>query len=76
VLPQKAIEAALDRVLMVGGERRLNQLRDQAREVAEDMGYNAQFKRLGPLPLIAALGRIQRWSAAFDYARPRSDVRE
>jgi hypothetical protein len=49
VLPQETIEAALDRVLMVGGERRLNQLRDQAREVAKDMGYNAQFKRLDTL---------------------------
>jgi hypothetical protein len=49
VLPQEAIEAALDRMLMVGGERRLNQLRDQAREVAEDMGFNPQFKRLDTL---------------------------
>jgi hypothetical protein len=49
VLPQEAIEAALDRVLMVGGERRLNQLRDQAREVAEQLGYNSQFKRLDTL---------------------------
>jgi len=28
-----------------------------------------------PQPLIAALTRIQRWSAAFDYARARSEVR-
>jgi hypothetical protein len=49
VLPQEAIEAALDRVLMVGGERRLNQLRDQAREVAQALGYDSQFKRLDTL---------------------------
>jgi hypothetical protein len=49
VLPQEAIEASLDRILMVGGERRLNQLRDQAREVAQDLGYQAQFKRLDTL---------------------------
>jgi len=48
VLPQESIEASLDRVLMVGGERRLNQLRDQAREVAQDLGYQSQFKRLDP----------------------------
>jgi hypothetical protein len=48
-LPQEAIEISLDRVLMVGGERRLNQLRDQAREVAEASGYQAQFKRLDTL---------------------------
>jgi len=49
VLPQEALEAALDRVLMVGGERRLNQLRDHARDVAERLGYNSQFKRLDTL---------------------------
>jgi len=49
VLPQEAIEASLDRVLMVGGEHRLNQLRDQAREVADALGYQAQFKRLDTL---------------------------
>lgn len=49
VLPQQAIEASLDRVLMVGGERRLNQLRDQTREIAEALGYQAQYKRLDGL---------------------------
>lgn len=49
VLPQQAVEASLDRVLMVGGERRLNQLRDQAREIAEALGYQAQYKRLDGL---------------------------
>jgi hypothetical protein len=49
VLQQEAVEAALDRVLMVGGERRLNQLRDQAREIAGELGYNSQFKRLDTL---------------------------
>jgi hypothetical protein len=57
VLPQEAIEASLDRVLMVGGERRLNQLRDQASEVAQDLGYQSQFKRLDAL--IGALLGIQ-----------------
>jgi hypothetical protein len=55
VLPQEAVEASLDRVLMVGGERRLNQLRDQAREVAQALGYQAQFKRLDAL-ISALLG--------------------
>jgi hypothetical protein len=49
VLPQQAIEASLDRALMLGGERRLNQLRDHAREIAETLGYQAQFKRLDTL---------------------------
>jgi len=49
VLPQKEVEAALDRILMAGGPRRLNQLRDQAREIAPSLGYQAQFKRLNGL---------------------------
>ncbi len=27
-------------------------------------------------PMVAALTRIQRWSAAFEYGRPRAAVRE
>jgi hypothetical protein len=46
VLPQESIEASLDRILMVGGKHRLNQLRDQAREIAVDLGYEEQFKQL------------------------------
>ena len=46
VLPPQSIEAALDRILMVGGKQRINQLRDQAREVATELGYEEQFKRL------------------------------
>ena len=49
MLPQKEVEAALDRILMAGGPRRLNQLRDQAREIAPSLGYQAQFKRLNGL---------------------------
>lgn len=49
VLPQQAVEESLDRVLMVGGEHRLNQLREQSRDVAETLGYQAQFKRLDGL---------------------------
>jgi hypothetical protein len=49
VLPQMEIEAALDRVLMAGGPKRLNQLRDHARELATSLGYQAQFKRLNNL---------------------------
>lgn len=49
VLPQESIEASLDRILMVGGKHRLNQLRDQAREIATELGYKEQFKRLDSL---------------------------
>jgi len=46
VLPQEAIEASLDRILMIGGEHRLNQLRDQARELADELNLQRQFVRL------------------------------
>src|SRR3984885_15194927 len=49
VLPQEDVEAGLDRILMVGGPRRLNQLRDHAREIAPSLRYEAQFKRLNNL---------------------------
>ena len=49
VVPQQELEGALDRVLMVGGERRLNQLRDDAREVANALDLQKQFKRLDEL---------------------------
>ncbi|MCK9490219.1 MAG: Fic family protein [Xanthomonadales bacterium] len=49
VLPQEAIEESLDRILMIGGEHRLNQLRDQARAIAPALGYPTQFKRLDGL---------------------------
>jgi Fic family protein len=29
-----------------------------------------------PEPLISALSRIQRWSAAFDYGMPRAELRK
>jgi hypothetical protein len=49
VLPQGDVEAALDRILMVGGPQRLNQLRDHAREIAPSLGYETQLKRLDQL---------------------------
>lgn len=49
VLPQESIEASLERLLMVGGPRRLDQLRDEARQVAQGLGYAVQFKRLDSL---------------------------
>lgn len=49
VLPQELLEASLDRILTIGGQHRLNQLRDQARQVATEFGYDAQLKRLDSL---------------------------
>ena len=49
VLPQAQVEVALDRILMVGGEVRLNQLRDQARNLAPVLDLIEPFKRLDVL---------------------------
>jgi hypothetical protein len=80
VLPQAAVEASLDRIMMVGGEHRLNQLRDQSREIAEALGYESQFKRLDGL--IGALQGTQgarkltaRQALARAAGRPYDPVR-
>jgi hypothetical protein len=49
VLPQEELEVQLDRILMIGGEQKLDRLRDQAREIAPKLGYETQFKRLDGL---------------------------
>lgn len=70
VLPQADLEAALDRILMIGGEHRLNQLRDHAREVALSLGYETQFKRLdGLVGALLATQDARRLSARQAVAR-------
>lgn len=49
VLPQAELEAQLDRILMVGGEHKLNRLREQAGALAPALGLETQFKRLDGL---------------------------
>jgi hypothetical protein len=49
VLPQSTLEAARPHSDGVGGPKRLNELRDYAREIARSLGYDAQFKRLNNL---------------------------
>ena len=39
------------------------------------MAGRAECRPREAQPLVATLSRIQRWSAAFDYTQPRSDVR-
>lgn len=70
VLPQQAIEASLDRALMIGGERRLNQLRDEAREIAAALGYQAQYKRLdGLIGALLGTQKAKRLTARQALAR-------
>lgn len=46
VMPQTDIEARLEKILTIRGDFKLNDLRDQARDVAEQIGMSRQMKRL------------------------------
>ncbi len=46
VLPQSVIENKLEQLLLTGGEERLNQYRDELREVAEELGMQSEFAKL------------------------------
>jgi hypothetical protein len=52
-LPVAAVEEYLERLLRVRGEEGLNELRDQARTLAEQLGWEAELDRLNQV--IAAL---------------------
>lgn len=45
LLLQQTVEESLDRVLMIGDEHRLNQSREQARQITVVLSYQAQFER-------------------------------
>jgi len=46
VLTQEALEAELDKILTIRGEHRFNQLRDECRTLADQIGREKEFKRL------------------------------
>ena len=49
VLPRKVIEGKLEQLLLIGGEDRLNQYRDELRKVSEELGMQAEFDKLNNL---------------------------
>lgn len=49
VLPIDELEARLENILHVGGEAELNRLRDRAREIANELGWKREIKRLDAL---------------------------
>ncbi len=49
VLPVEDVEARLEQILHVNGEAELNSLRDRARAIADELDWNAEFKRLDNL---------------------------
>lgn len=49
VLPIADLKVRLEKILHVGGEKELHGLRDRAREIAGELGWHAEFKRLDAL---------------------------
>lgn len=45
-LPQSAIEERLERMILLGGEKQLNEFRDKTREVAKDLEMQLEFEKL------------------------------
>ena len=69
VLPIEKLEARLEKILHVGGKAEINSLRDRAREIADELGWKAAFKRLDGL-LGTLLGtRSGKVSSAIAQAR-------
>jgi hypothetical protein len=69
VLPIEELEARLEKVLHVGGETELNSLRDRAREIADELGWTAPFKRLDALIGTLLGTRSGKLSSAIARAR-------
>lgn len=49
VLPRKVIEGKLEQLLLIGGEDRLNQYRDDLRKVSEELGMQEEFDKINNL---------------------------
>lgn len=48
-LPIEKIESRLERILLNGGEEKLNEYRDKLREIANDLGFQKEFDRLNKI---------------------------
>lgn len=46
ILPVSVIESKLEQLLLISGEERLNQYRDELRKVAEDIGMQTEFTKI------------------------------
>jgi len=48
-LPQSAIEERLERMILLGDEKRLNEFRDKAREIAKELAMTSEFEKLSTI---------------------------
>lgn len=69
VLPIEELEARLEKYLRIGGEAEVNGLRDRAREIANELGWNAEFKRFDSLIGTLLGTRRGKVSSAIALAR-------
>jgi hypothetical protein len=69
VLPIEELEARLEKVLHTGGEAEINKLRDRAREIADELGWKAEIKRLDGLIGTLLGTRAGKVSSAIAQAR-------
>jgi len=70
VVPIEQLEARLEQILHVGGEREINDIRDHAREIAEQFGWHAELERLDTL--FGTLLGTRRGRVASAAARARA----
>ncbi len=70
VVPTEKLEARLEQILHANGEAELNSLRDRARQIAGELGWRAEFKRLDAL--IGTLLGTRRGRVSSAIARARA----
>lgn len=69
VLAIEEVEARLEKILRFGGEAELNRLRDRAREIADELGWKAESRRLDELIGTLLGTRRGKVSSAIAQAR-------
>lgn len=69
VLPIEKLEARLEQILHVGGKAELDALRDRAREIADELSWKTEFKRLDGLIGTLLGTRSSKVASAIAQAR-------
>lgn len=70
VLPTEKLEARLEQILHANGKSELNSLRDRAHQIADALGWGAEFKRLDAL--IGTLLGTRRGNISSAVAQARA----
>lgn len=70
-LPQSVIEERLERMVLLGDEKRLNEFRDKAREIAKELEMMKEFEKLSAI-ISALLNTHSSEILASDTAKARA----